>query len=449
MRPARTRCLSFIVAAISVMAIALESAAPLALGAENLLLTQLGGGKKTASGPTGPVDVGQATWPQFLGAGRNNVSPEKGLLKKWPAKGPKQMTTIRGLGIGFSNIAIADGNVYTMGNRDERERVLAFSLATGERVWEYDNAAAYHNGFGDGPRSTPTIDGDKLYALGASGDLVCLERLSGQLVWKKNILREFGGSIPEWGISESVLIDGDFLLCTPGGADATMVKLNKTTGEVAWKSVTPQADRPAYTSIIAVQADGVRQYVNYTASAVIGIKADDGRFLWRDSSSANATANCCTAVCSDDMVFTSAGYGKGNSMLRLVSKGGEVHPELKYHKTDLQVHHGGILLDGGYVYGSSDPGILRCVELKTGKKKWENRSVGKASLTCVDGLLVVRSEQGPVALVQATPTGYKEHGRFTPPERSRSQAWTYPVVCGGKLFLRDQDILQVFDVAQK
>jgi outer membrane protein assembly factor BamB len=335
-----------------------------------------------------------------------------------------------------------------MGNRGAREYVLAFSLETGEKVWEYDNAAAYHNSYGDGPRSTPTLDGDFLYALGGTGQLVCLELESGKPVWKKNFGSEFGTQIPNWGICESVLIDGDRLICTPGGRSAAMAALDKKTGNVVWKG-TAGGDRAAYASAIAVEGGGVRQYVNYTASGVIGMRADDGKMLWRDDSSANDIANCCAPVFSDGMVFTSSGYGKGSSMVALTAAAGNgTRGEFKYHSNDLKVHHGGLVLLNGNVYGANDNN-LACLDLKTGRTRWQNRSVGKGSLTAIDGMLIVRSEEGPVALVEASPSAYKELSRFSPGERSSSPAWTYPVVCGGKLFLRDQEILQVYEVAER
>lgn len=388
----------------------------------------------------------QPSWPQFLGPNRDNRSPETGLMAKWPEEGPALLNTVSGLGIGFSDISIADGVVYTMGNREERELVFAYRLDSGEKVWELDCAAAYHNGFGDGPRSTPTIDGEHLYALGATGDLVCLERKSGSVVWRKNILKDFGAGVPGWGICESVLIDGDRLICTPGGKDATLVAFSKAAGEIIWKSAVPQNDRIGYASIIAIEVGGVRQYVQFTANGTIGIRAADGKFLWRDDSAANGTANCCAAVAAGNLVFTASGYGKGGSMVELAAQGDETSCTFAWHANKMQVHHGGLVLVEGHVYASSDSGGLTCLELKTGDFKWQNRSVGKGSVTWVDGKLIVRSEQGPVAYVAATPEAYTELGRFSPKVRSNSPAWSYPVVTGGKLFLRDQDILQVYDV---
>ena len=395
--------------------------------------------------PTANIKDSGAIWPQFLGPDRNNQSRESGLLAKWPEGGPKRVKTITGLGVGFSNISIANGVIYTMGNHGQRELVLAFDLDSGKSVWEFDNAAAYHNSFGDGPRSTPTIDGERLYALGGTGELICLDRSSGKKIWQKNIAREFGSQVPGWGFCESVLIDGDRLICTPGGREATMVALDKKTGGTVWKAAVPQNDPAAYASPVLVEAGGVKQFAQLTARGTIGIRAGDGKFLWRDDSAANGTANCCAPVAADGMVVTASGYGKGGSMVELTSSGSETTCRFAWHSNDLAVHHGGLVLFDGHVYAAADQ-ALNCIELKSGKVKWKNRSVGKGSLTFADGRLIVRSEGGPVALVEATPAGYRELGQFKQPERSGSSAWTYPVVAGGKLFLRDQDKLLIYHV---
>jgi hypothetical protein len=388
-------------------------------------------------------------WPGFLGPDRNNASPAVGLLDQWPATGPNLAGTIRGLGVGFSNISIADGLVHTMGNLAAKEVVLAIRLESGRLAWKHELGPAYRNSFGDGPRSTPAIDGDRLYALGAAGDLVCLDRRNGKRIWRLNIAREFQASVPQWGYCESVLIDGDNLICTPGGRQATLVALDKRTGALRWKALVPEQDGPAYASLIRADFEGSAQYVQMTAKGVVGVRADDGQYLWRDNSSANGTANCCAPVFAGGMVFTASGYGKGGAMVRLLGEAGAARGRFAYHTRDMQVQHGGLVLFEGHVYGSSDPGVLTCLDLETGAVRWQNRSIGKSSLTMAEGHLYLREEvKGTLALVAATPEGYQEKGRFQPPERSSAKAWSYPVVCDGKLFLRDQDLLQVYDVSK-
>lgn len=431
---------------ISTAFVLFSMAGLVAMGAEPAPRAASTGSSRLAVKRTAGARKAAADWPQFLGPGRDNRSPDTGLLAQWPEGGPPLVKTFEGLGIGFSNLAIVDGTLYTMGNRGEREYVMAFNLDSGEKVWEFDNASAYHNGYGDGPRSTPTVDGDLLYALGGQGDLACLERKSGTKVWQKNIVKEFGSGVPGWGICESVLIDGEKLICTPGGKDATMVALDKKTGQTLWTAAVPENDRAGYASAIEIQIGPVRQLVQFTARGTIGIRAADGKFLWRDDSSANGTANCCAPVAEGNMVFTSSGYGKGGSMLELTSSGDQTTAKFEWHTNDLKIHHGGMVLLDGFIYGSNDPGILTCIELKTGAVKWQNRSAGKGSVTFADGKLILRSESGPVALVEASPAEYKELGRFEQPQRSMARAWTYPVVIGGNLYLRDQDVLLVYNV---
>jgi outer membrane protein assembly factor BamB len=302
---------------------------------------------------------------------------------------------------------------------------------------------------GNGPRGTPTVDGDKVYSLGGNGDLTCSNTKNGDRVWQVNILKEFDGNNITWGISESVLIDGEKLICTPGGTKGTIVAFDKKTGAVIWSCVAPGTPRAGYSSAIIAEVDGVRQYIQYTHNNVMGVRAEDGEFLWSDDSSANPTANCSTPLYEAGKVFSASGYGQGGAMIELVSANGTTEAKLGYRTNKMESHHGGMVVFDGMVYGSSDPGVLRCVELTTGKVMWQNRSVGKGSLTAADGHLYLRSENGPLALVELTPAEYRETGRFKQPNRSGAEAWAHPVVSHGKLFLRDQDLLLVYDVKAK
>lgn len=388
-------------------------------------------------------------WPQFLGPDRNNVSREMGLLNKWPENGPRLLWTARGLGAGYTPVSVRDNTLFTMGNRGEDEFLLALKLEGGGKLWEVRTGRAFHEGAGDGPRSTPTVDGDSVYALGASGDLCCTDARSGKVSWRKNILADFGAHNITWGICESVLIDGERLICTPGGPAATLVALDKKIGKLIWKSAVPGGPSAAYGSAVAIDVGGVRQYAQVTGAGIVGVRASDGKFLWADNHANAGGTNCSSPVFDDGFVFSSSGYGIGGALLKLTSRDGQTTAEFIYHTTDMKSHHGGYLVIDGYLYGSNDPGILTCIELKTGKVKWQDRSVGKGAITAADGKLILRSEQGPVALVQATPAGYRELGRFNPPERSKQPTWPYPLVAYGKLFLRDQDFLQCYDLKGK
>lgn len=386
-------------------------------------------------------------WTQFRGPGRENKSRDTGLAKSWPAGGPSLERTIRGLGVGYSAISLAGGNLLTMGSRGDGEYVICLDYPTGDELWSVRIGRTYTNGRGDGPRGTPTIDGDRVYALGANGDLVCLQLADGRRVWGGNILEEFQGNNITWGISESPLVDGNLVICTPGGRRGTMVALNKQTGRTEWTANAPGNPAAAYASPIAIDVAGTRQYVNFTSTGIIGVRARDGAFLWVNDTSANGTANCPTALARDNYVFSASGYGTGGSLVRLTGERGRAGAELVYHTREMVNHHGGMVLVDGCIYGT-DNEAMKCLDFMTGDVKWQARSVGKGSVIYADGLIIARSENGPVALMAAVPDEYREQGRFDQPERSDEYAWTHPVVTDGRLFLRDQDILLVYDLRE-
>jgi outer membrane protein assembly factor BamB len=392
-----------------------------------------------ADGPGG-------NWPQWQGPDRNGLSREKGLLQSWPAEGPKLLWKAESLGTGNSSPAIAGGRIYGMSYRGNDEGVWALEEATGNPVWSTRIAAANFQ-IGrqahDGSACTPAVDGDRVYALGESGDLVCLRAADGKIVWQKNLVQDFGGAIPQWGYSESPLIDGDKVIATPGGRSATIVALNKMTGAVLWQSQVPGGDRAAYSSVIAADTEGGRQYIAFLSGGVVGISAADGQFKWRYDHPANGTANCATPIYRDGLVFASSGYNTGAGCAKIQ---GNTATEV-YFTRSLQNHHGGVILVGDHVYGFSVSNLV-CLNFKTGELAWENRSVGKGSLIYADGRLYCRSERGTIALVDANPKEYVERGRFEQPYRSRSYAWPHPAIAGGRLYLRDGDVLLCYDVKQ-
>lgn len=392
-------------------------------------------------------DADETAWSQFRGPGRLNQSHDTGLAKAWPGDGPPLERTIRGLGEGYSTVSLVDGKLLTMGARDDGEFVICLDYPTGDELWAIRIGHTYRNGQGNGPRSTPTIDGDRVYALGANGDLVCLQLADGRRVWGGNILEEFQGNNIHWGISESPLIDGNLLICTPGGRRGTMVALNKETGRTAWTAHAPGNPAAAYASPIAIDVDGDRQYVNFTHTGIIGVRAGNGEFVWSNDSSANGTANCSTALFQDNHVFSASGYGTGGSLVRLTGERGRAGAELVYHTREMINHHGGMVLVDGYIY-ATDNDAMKCLDFMTGDVMWQNRSVGKGSVVYADGMIIIRSESGPLALIEATPEEYRELGRFDQPERSNHRAWSHPVVADGRLFLRDQDVLLVYDLRE-
>ena len=389
-------------------------------------------------------------WPGWRGADRTGVSTETGLLREWPKEGPKLLWKTTGLGVGFSTPAVAKGHLYLIGSKGREEYVFCLDVAAGKKVWDAKIGPPGRTKGYDGTRSTPTVDGEFLYALGSDGDLVCLETAGGKPRWQKNLRRDFGGSFGAWAYAESPLIDGDTLVCTPGGSKAALVALNKKTGDVIWQTQLQGRSEAAYSSAIVAEVGNVRHYVQFLGDGVVAVAAKDGKLLWRYNRTSNGSTNCPTPIFHDDCVFTSTKgvRGGGAGLVKLTSSDQGVAAKELYFKGEFANHHGGIVRVGDHLYGTTER-TLMCVDFKTGEEKWEERSVGKGSVTAADGHLYVRSELGPVALVEATPAGYKEKGRFSPPDRGRERAWAHPVIAGGRLYLRDGDVLQCYVIRAK
>jgi outer membrane protein assembly factor BamB len=390
-------------------------------------------------------------WPQWQGPDRMAVSHEAGLLKSWPADGPPVAWKVKDLGAGYSTPSVAAGRVFGMSFRGKDEVVWAVDEANGKELWATRIAEARPPAGpqgNQGSRCTPTVDGDRVYALGMNGDLVCLKAADGHEEWHKNLVKDFGGSVPRWGYSESPLIDGEKLICTPGGKTATLVALDKKTGDTIWKAPVPEGDGAAYSSVIAADVDGQRQYVQFLKGGVVGIAAADGKYLWRYNKPSNRTANCSTPIYQAPSLFAASGYGTGGGLVKLVRQDGDGKAEEVYFTKDMKNQHGGMVLVDGYLYGANDPDQLVCLDFKTGKEKWRQRA-GKGSIAYADGRLYYRVEKGPIVLVEANPEKYVERGRFDQPERSKQAAWPHPVIANGKLYIRDQGVLLCFDVKQQ
>jgi outer membrane protein assembly factor BamB len=399
------------------------------------------------------VSVCADDWPQWRGPDRNGLSQETGLLKEWPDGGPKVVWELKEIGSGYSTPAVVGERLYLMSNEGMNDEfVLALAVKDGGKVWSTRVGKVGPN---QGPqypgsRSTPTVDGDLIYALGSDGDLACLELETGKVRWQKNLRTEFGGQPGNWAYAESPLIDGDALVCTPGGSDATLVSLNKKNGEVIWKSSIPGGDQAAYASVIVVETAGVRQYVQFLQKGLVGVDAKTGKFLWRyDQTAQGSPANIPTPVARDGYVYTATRSGGG--LVQLKGDQGNISAEQVYFASKIPNSIGGAVLVGGYLYGTAGQTLL-CVEFTTGELKWEERSAAPGSICHADGRLYLHAENGDLALVEATPEGYREKGRFTPPdqpERPRgAKAWTYPVIADGRLFVRDLGTLRCYDVAE-
>jgi outer membrane protein assembly factor BamB len=362
-----------------------------------------------------------ANWPQWRGPNRDGVSKETGLLKQWPENGPPLVWKASGAGRGYSSFAVANGRLYTMGLRGDREVLVAFDIANGKEAWATPHGGAFRNDQGDGPRGTPTVDGDRVYALGGNGDL--------------------SASNITWGISESPLVLGNKVLVNAGANNASIVALNKENGAVIWKS---QSDEAGYSSAIPLQVNGGTQVVFFTGARAVGLDVNDGKLLWEYRKPSNRTANVATPIARGNRVFISSDYGTGGGVVEI--KPDNTAQEIYFTK-DMRNHHSSSILVGDYLYGFSSA-ILTAMKFDTGEIAWRDRSVGKGSLVFADGHLYAFSENGVVGLIEATPEGYREKGRFKIQQESLP-TWAHPVVAGGRLYLRDQDTIYAYDVKQK
>lgn len=393
-----------------------------------------------------------ADWPQWRGPDRTNISKETGLLKAWPKDGPKLLWTFENAGAGFSGPAVVGSKLYTLGARDNKELLIAVDTKSGKELWTAEVGPQFNNGWGDGPRSSPTVDGSSIYVLGGQGNLVCIDT-NGKKVWSKSMQKDFGGQVMSgWGYCESPLVDGDRLICTPGGKNGTLAALDKKTGNPIWRSVGLN-DATAYSSIIIAEMAGTRMYIQMTGAGVVGVAAKDGKPLWSSPEGKNGTAIIPTPIFHDNHVYVSSGYGCGCALVKLTADGGNFKAEKVYANKTMTNHHGGVLKVGDHVYGFSDGKGWICQDFKTGTAAWEEKKgLGKGSVTCVDGMLYCYGERdGRCVLIEATPTGWKAAGEFKLPRetklnRKKGQIWTHPVVADGKLYLRDQDLVFCFDV---
>ena len=404
-----------------------------------------------------------ADWPQWRGPNRDGICSETGLLKNWPEDGPALLWETTGLGPGYASMAIVDGRLYTMGDisldSEQTQCVIAYDLATHKRLWAAKVGPIHNDG---GPRCTPTVDDGLVYAIGTSGDLVCLDAKTGSVRWSRNFENDLEGKNPGWKYSESPLIDGDKLLCTPGGRDAVMVALNKKTGELIWKCSMPDIggkgkDEAGYSSIVVTEAGGVRQYVQLTNKGLIGVAVKDGRFLWGYSKIANNVANIPTPIVYGNFIFCSTAYNTGSALLELTAAGDGVDAKEIYflNAKTLQNHHGGLVRIGDYIFGGHDhnKGKPICVEAKTGKVMWQQDQPGggSAAVLYADGNLYFRYEDNTLALIKANPQNFNLISTFKLPNRPgmSGPGWSHLVIVDGKLYVRHSDVLMVYDIKAK
>jgi outer membrane protein assembly factor BamB len=403
---------------------------------------------------TASLGVFGADWPQFRGPGRTGLSAEKGLLKEWPKAGPKLLWQQPDIGDGYGTVAVAGAFLYAVSNHGmDDEFVQALRVSNGEPAW-----AARLGGVGNPnqqppypmARSTPALDGDRLFAFSSDGDLACLRAATGEVVWRKSVRKEFGGVPGTWGYGESPLIDGDAVVVTPGGATATIVALNKATGALIWKSAVPGGDKAAYASAIAAEAAGRRQYIQFLDKGVVGVDAKNGTFLWRYTGTAGGPANIASPIAKGNYVYTTNARRFNGGLVQLTAVANGVTAEQVYLGRDMPNTLGGQVLVGDVLYGTNQQGPA-AADFATGRIHWQEAAFGPAAVLHADDRLYFHAESGEVALVDATTEGYREKGRFTPPNPpkrrdSRERAWSYPVVANGRLYIRDLGCLWCFDV---
>ncbi|MBN8456457.1 MAG: PQQ-like beta-propeller repeat protein [Verrucomicrobia bacterium] len=403
----------------------------------------------------GTAEISAKDWPQWRGPNRDGKSTETGIIKNWETNPPKLLWMGEGMGAGYAGVAVVGDRIYTTGDLAAGQGVIAVNAKDGKVVWSTPlTEGAPKHGF-EGARCTPTVEGGMLWVTTSDGAVACLDT-TGKVVWKKSFSEEWGGKMMSgWGFSESVLIDGDNAVCTPGGPEAMMVALDKKTGKEAWRCKMPEGggkgkDGAGYGSAVISNGAGVKQYVQMTGRGLIGVRASDGKFLWSYDHVANDVANISTPVVIGDHIFASTAYGTGTGLVKLVKDGDGVKAEEVYFidPNKLQNHHGGMVLVDGHIYcgHKQNGGDPVCVDIKTGELKWgpvKAPGKGSGSVSYVDGHLIFRYQNGVVALVEATPSGYKLKGSFKP-EFQQKESWAHPVVSGGRLYLREQDKLMCY-----
>jgi outer membrane protein assembly factor BamB len=403
----------------------------------------------------------QSDWPRFRGPDCTGICTETGLFEGLPTDGPELLWQLKGCGTGYSSVAIVDGTLYTMGDRGEDDQRSQYTIAVDLQSRTERWATRVGPPHSDGPRCTPTIDGDFVYALGTSGDLVCLERESGKMRWQKNLTRDFGGKMMSgWKWSESPLIDGDRLICTPGAADAGLVALDKTTGDLIWKTMLPDLgsvgkDGAGYTSMVAADIDGVRQYLTILGRGAVGVSAKDGKLLWNYNRIANRVANIPSPVVRGNYVFVTTSYKTGSALLKLAKNGSKFDVEEVYFLSpkEFENHHGGVVLVGDHIYGGDgqNNGVPVCLDFMSGDIKWKERdwtrsakAGGSAAVLYADDHLIFRYERDAlVAVIKADPEAFQVKALFRA-AFAEGKAWAHPVIHHGKLYLRTNDVLMCY-----
>lgn len=388
-----------------------------------------------------------ADWPQWRGSNRDGISTEKSLKSSWDSA-PELEWVFRDAGKGYSGPSIVDGTYFSMGTEGDSEVVFAISTADGSLKWKTPVGDVLSNGWGDGPRSTPTVDGDFLYTMSGTGNLTCLKKDSGKKVWSVNMEKDLGGKVPTWGYTESVLVDNGHVLCTPGGSKGAIAALDAISGKVLWQT-RGFDDEAQYSSIVKATIHGTAQYVQRTMTHVVGVDAASGKVLWK-SDFPGRTAMIPTPVVKGNLVYITGGYGTGCKLIRISANWSA---EEVYFNRDMKNHHGGVVLVDDAIFGYSDGVGWLMQDLESGKDIWSDKNqLGKGAVTVADGHFYCLSEDsGEVELLAISRNGYQSKGKFTISPQSeirssRGKVWTHPVIVDGKLYLRDQDLVYCYNI---
>lgn len=423
--------------------------------------------------PLLPLGLQGEDWPQFRGPHRDGISRETGLRKDWPKDGPRLLWTSEQAGLGYAGPAVVGERMYLAGGRGDSEFLMALDLnnvtgGTPKEVWSTRIGPLFQwkgNSWNNGPNATPTVGGGRVYALGGFGDLICVDAATGKELWRKNLPKDLGGEVNPigggleeptplgWGYSSAPLLDGNHLICVPGGKRGLLAALDPATGAVQWQSqeITDQA---SYSSPLALEVGGVRQYVQVTNAGIVGVAASDGKRLWsyrREPAFDDVVIT--TPVYHDQHLYATVGFGQGCDLIKLTPQGGQITAEKVYSTKSVANRDGGMVLVEGYLYGYAENRGWVCQEFKTGKIVWAERNkLARGSVTYADGHLYCCAEKdGVVALVAASPKGWSEKGRCQLPRESSKRRpngglWTHPVVANGRLYLRDQELLFCYDL---
>lgn len=395
-------------------------------------------------GPSAP----SGEWPQWLGPQRNGTSPES--VAAWPDSGPKVLWREK-VGPGYSGVVVAGGRAFTHSREGDQEVVIARDAVTGKELWRFGYPCSYRGTYGNGPRATPAVDGDRIVTAGVTGVLLCLEASSGKELWRHDLLAEFSAPMPQYGVAFSPLLDSERVYTTPGGSGSSLAAFDRETGRLLWKS---QSDPAGYSSPILVTAGGVRQLVCFTGSGLVGVRPENGKLLWRFPWTTSFNVNAATPLAFQartgetvsDYLFLSSAYDKGCAVLKVVPAGPDAcGVRWVYESKGMQMRFATPVRVGHHLYGCSDPdpGMLTCLDVRTGEVKWKQRNFGKGSVLAAGGILVALSDQGRLVLAEANPESYQERARW---QAFRGRTWTSPSLAAGRLYLRNDEEVVCIEV---